>query len=435
MDKGFTLDQAVREASRCLLCLDAPCSKGCPAGTDPGRFIRKLRLKNLKGAIATVRQNNPLGGVCGVVCPTCELCGQGCTAAGLDRPIQIGRLQRFLVEYGWQIGFAPLTPPKKRNGLKVAIAGAGPSGLTAAAMLARAGFEPVVFEKRGKPGGMLRYAIPEHRLSEELLDREIREIRELGVEIVCDHPLQRANELDRLFAEGFAAVYLATGTWSVPRLGLMNGNADGVTDALAFLGLARADRARFEALVQGRRVAVMGGGDTAMDAAVTAKLHGALDVSVLYRRSFQQMPATTDERNAAIAAGVHLVVLTQPLDYLVENGRLFGLKVQRTELKRDNDNGRPVPVPVEGSEHVVWAEVAVEAVGLQADPAISNFAGLALDRQRRVLVSEETGLTSVGGVYAGGDCVRGASIVARAVEDGKRAADAIIRALSSTKRS
>jgi NADPH-dependent glutamate synthase beta subunit-like oxidoreductase len=430
MEKEFTMDQAMQEAARCLMCHDAPCACGCPAGTEPDRFIRKLRLRNLKGAARVIKENNALGGVCAVVCPTCTLCAEGCTAAGLDRPIRIGEIQRFLVEWAWQTGFAPLKADAP-NGKKVAVVGSGPAGLTCAAELARAGCKTVVFERQPEPGGMLRYGIPPHRLSLDFLNKEIKDIEALGVEIRCNTAIEKAADLDRLLsAEGFDAVFVATGAWSSVALDVPHRDSADIFDALSFLKQAKTDPQAFAARVRGKVVAVIGGGDSAMDAAVSARKAGALDVYLFYRRSFAEMPGDPEEKRQAISAGIHFVILTQPTDFVIENGKLTGLKVVRTRLDAPDASGRRRPVRMAGTEHEFQADLAVEALGLVPPQEADSF-GLPVDAQHRIIVRDGAGHTARPFVLAGGDAVRGASIVARAVHDGKMAARAILDELKS----
>ncbi|MFH1532805.1 MAG: FAD-dependent oxidoreductase [Pseudomonadota bacterium] len=427
MERGFTMDQAVAEAARCLLCHDAPCSTGCPAGTDPDVFIRKLRLRNLKGAAALIKENNPLGGVSSVVCPTCSLCQAGCTAEGLDQPIRIGQLQRFLVEWAWDTGFQPLRAGAP-TGKRVAVIGAGPAGLTCAAELARAGHGVTIFEAKAEPGGMLRYGIPEHRLSREFIRREVRDVTDLGVEIRCGEAVAGDGGLDGLFGQGYAAVYVATGAWLGLALDATNRPEEGLLEALAFLGLAKDDPDAAAGMVRGRQVAVIGGGDTAMDAAVTAQLLGAADVYVLYRRSFTQMPGEAREKEQALAAGVHFMLLTQPVDYLSDGPRLTGVSAVRTRLGAPDQSGRRRPVAVPDTEHVYDVDLVIEAIGLK--PAAGTGAlGVATDDVGRVVITGAGGATARAGVFSGGDAVRGPSLVARAIGDGKAAAAAITATL------
>ena len=428
MRDGYTMDLAMAEAARCLLCHEPPCSDGCPAATDPGRFIRQLRLRNLKGAAATIKRNNVLGASCGVLCPTRNLCQRACSATDIDRPIDIGGLQRFIIEQAREIGFQPLVAgdPTGRN---VAVVGGGPSGLSCAASLAQAGCDVTVFEQRDRPGGILQFVLPEHRMARDILDAEVQDVIDLGVAFVCGRAVTSREELEGLFDEGFDAVYLATGAWEPVRLDLPGGDADGIEDAIDFLVRSKADPAGTTARVEGREVAVIGGGDTAMDVAVSALNRGASDVYVLYRRSLQQMPGDEDEKLDALAAGVHFVILTAPVGYVVEDGRVAGVIVQRTRLGEPDASGRRSPVPIPGTEHVVPASLVVEAIGLRPPTAIRQLDVVSFDDGSRIVVAADSGATARTGVFAGGDAVRGPSLVVDAVADGKRAAAAIVAAL------
>ena len=425
MKPVFTMAQAISEASRCLLCHDAPCAGGCPADTQPDRFIRKLRFRNVKGAVRLIKGQNILGGVCAAVCPTGSLCERNCVASGIGEPIRIGELQRFLVEHAWETGFQPVKP-KPSNGVRVAIVGAGPSGLTCAAELAKEGVHAVIFEKHAEPGGMLRYALPEHRLSRAFVKREIEDVLALGVELRCNSAIESAEQLESLWAEGFRAVYVATGAWHCTKLDVPHRDSDDILDAVSFLRVAKDDAPRFEKLVGGKHVAVVGGGDTAMDAAICAKQAGAEAVSVLYRRSFPQMPGSREDKLAALDGGIHLLVLTQPVDYLIQDGSVTGVRVVRTELQSADLSGRPRPVPIAGTEHNIPVDLVVEAIGLAPDETVTHFGGVKLDSMRRIILEDERGRTSQPRVFAGGDAVRGGSIVVRAVADGRRAARAIL---------
>ena len=430
MENRTTLDRAMAEAARCLLCHDAPCSQGCPASTKPGTFIRKMRFLNLKGAIATIKENNPFGGVCGVVCPSGTLCKQKCSATGLDRPIDIDMIQRFLVEHGWEIGFNPLTPGAP-NGKKVAIIGSGPAGLACAADLAVAGFAVTVFEKMPQPGGMMRYGIPDHRLSVDFVEREIKDITDLGVELRCNTEIASQADVDGLLAKGYSAVFIATGSWQSVAGGLAQRRYENLYDAFAFLRLAKEDKAGFTTKVAGKTVAVFGGGDTAMDAAMSAKLAGAADVLLVYRRSLLEMPSSEEEKQVALASGIDFVILTMPTGYLAEGDRITAVKVVRTRMGAPDESGRRRPQPIPCSEHPIDVDVVVEAFGLKPQDGIKAFGGLRFTGQNLIIVDPDTGLAAKDTVYAGGDAVRGPSIVVQAVADGKRAARAIVEKLGA----
>ena len=428
MDKGFGLVQALAEADRCLLCHDAPCSRGCPAETDPGTFIRKLRLRNVTGAIRTIKENNALGGACGVLCPTARLCEKECSATGIGRPIEIGRIQRFLIEYGWSTGFKAYATPSPRPE-KVAVVGSGPAGLSCATELARQGVQVTVFEERSEPGGIIRYGVPAYRFDKAFLKNELQDLKDLGVKFKCNTRVEGAEGAQRLLDSGFRAVFLAPGLWGAERLPV-KGNTKGVYTSVEFL--ARLREERFEELakqVKGKAVAVIGGGSVALDCAESALKLGARDVYLVYRRSYAQMPAEQEERQAALALGVHFLLLNQPTGYLTDgSGRLKGLRLVRTRLGEPDASGRRKPVEIKGSGWTLELSLVVEAIGNRPDEA--DWAGLVeLDGRGLVLAGGKNRKTSARKVFAGGDIVRGPALVVEAVQDGKLAARAILESL------
>ena len=428
MEKGFNLTLAVEEAARCLLCFDAPCSQACPAGTDPGSFIRKLRLRNVTGAIRTIKQNNPFGWTCGVVCPTAKLCELACSRTAIDRPIQIGKLQRFLVEHGWTIGFQPV---KKVAGgkAKVAVVGSGPAGLTCARELSLMGYDVTVFEKSDLPGGNLRYGIPAFRLSEKGLTKEIDEIVSLGVNIKTNSPVEGADGLEKLKQQGFGAVFFSPGLWDPIRLNIEGSALEGVMSATAFLdGLNTSDTAVKNA-VAGKVVAVIGGGSVAMDAAEWAVKAGAEDVYLLYRRSYTQMPAEEKEKIQALNNGIHFLILAQPVKYN-GNGRLESISCRRTHLGAPDASGRRRPEEIPGSEFEIEVDLAVEALASKPEKGLRELSGLSWNSASLVEISDETLQTSLPWVYSGGDIARGPALVVEAVADGKKAAQAITEHLN-----
>ncbi len=428
MEKGFGLVQALAEAERCLLCHDPPCSKGCPAETDPGAFIRKLRLRNVKGAIRTIKTNNALGGACGVLCPTARLCEKECSATGIVRPIAIGKIQRFLVEHSWEIGFELLAKKAPRSE-KVAVVGSGPAGLSCAAELAREGFGVTVFEERAEPGGVIRYGVPAYRFDREFLKHELAGLERLGVSFKCGARIDGAAGAQTLLKEGFKAVFLAPGLWAAEDLPGA-AKVKGVHASVEFLAALRDERLDGLAKeVAGKAVAVIGGGSVAMDCVESALKLGARDAYLVYRRSYAQMPAEEDERLAALRLGVHFLVLNQPVEYLADGkGGLKGIKLIRTRLGEPDGSGRRRPEPVKGSEWTLEAEVVVEAIGNRADSA--DWSALVkVDKAGLVIADGKTGRTSAKVVFAGGDIVRGPALVVEAVQDGKLAARAIRAAL------
>lgn len=428
MERGFGLVQALAEADRCLLCHDAPCSKGCPAETDPGTFIRKLRLRNVTGAIRTVRTNNPLGGACGVLCPTARLCEKECSATGILRPIEIGKIQRFLVEHSWKTGFDPVERKPVRPET-VAVVGSGPAGLACAAELAREGFPVTVFEERDEPGGVIRWGVPGYRFDRAFLRNELAGIERLGVRFKCRTRIEGAAGVQKLLADGFSAVFLGPGLWEAEKLPGAK-RPKGVRSSVDFLaGLRGRGFATLEKEVAGKVVAVIGGGSVAMDCAESALKLGARDVYLVYRRSFAQMPAEEDERVAAQRLGVHFLLLNQPLKYLADGkGRLAGLRLVRTRLGEPDASDRRRPEPVKGSEWTLPAAVAVEAIGNRPDSA--DWSAVAkVDGEGKVVAHAKTRQAARAAVFAGGDIVRGPALVVEAVQDGKLAARAIAAAL------
>ena len=422
MSRGLDLPQAIFEADRCLLCHDAPCSEGCPADTRPADFIRKLRLKNITGAIRTIKENNILGGACGVLCPTARLCEEKCSAVfrsdhrpeGADRPIQIGRIQRFLIEYSWQMGFKVFDEKPAPRAEKIAVVGSGPAGLSCAAELAKEGFPVTVFEARPEPGGVLRYGVVSYRFDMNFLEHELQDIKDLGVQFECNRPIEGKEGAEKLLKDGFKAVFLAPGLWAAASLKPDAADIDGRFEQM-------------ESKIKGKTVAVIGGGSVAMDCIMSAAKLAPKDVYLVYRRSYQQMPAESDELIESQEQGVHFLLLNQPVDYVTDkNKQLTGLKLVRTRLGAPDASGRRKPELIEGSEWILDADVVIEAIGNQVPEDSTGWhPNVAVDANKRIKADPDTGKTSVDGIFAGGDIVRGPALVVQAVADGKVAARAI----------
>jgi len=427
MDKGFDISQATAEANRCLLCHDAPCSTACPAKTDPGQFIKKLKMKNVTGAIRTIKENNILGGACGVLCPTAELCEKACVATGIDRHIRIGKIQRALVEHSWEINFHPLKN-KTAGKHHVAVIGSGPAGLSCASELAKNGVQVTVFEKHAEPGGVLRYGVPSYRFSKEYLEQELKDVRELGVTIKCSTPIKNQKEAEDLLQKGYDAVFLAPGLWAPQRLKDGGEKAQGLWDAIEFLKEAKD---KTDKMFSDKTVAVIGGGSVAIDCAESAFNLGAKDVYLVYRRSYSQMPAQEDERLSSLNQGIHYLLLNQPVDFEADNNQITGLKLVRTELGAPDDSGRRRPVEIPGSEWTLKTDVVIEAIGTQAEADSPTwYPSVNVDKKKLIQINKETGQTNVKGIFAGGDIVRGPSLIVNAVQDGKVAAWEIIKTIS-----
>ena len=435
MSKGLDLVQAIAEADRCLLCHDAPCSEACPADTRPAEFIRKLRFKNVTGAIRTIKSNNILGGACGVLCPTARLCEEKCSAMfksqnrpeGADEPIQIGKIQRFLVEHSWERGFKIFEKAEPRSE-KIAVVGSGPGGLSCAAELAKDGYQVTVFEAKPEPGGVLRYGVVSYRFDQNFLKNEMADVEALGVKFQCNTPIEGKSEAENLLNDGFDAVFLAPGLWDAATIKPEGKDIACLFSSVDYLAALRDGRFKdIEKQIKGKTVAVIGGGSVAMDCIESAVRLDAKDVYLIYRRSYSQMPAEPDERLEAQEEGVHFLLLNQPLDYVTDKkNKLKGLKLVRTRLGEPDDSGRRRPVEIKGSEWVMDADVVIEAIGNKAPDASADwYPNVKVDDKKLIQADSETGKTSVDGIFAGGDIVRGPALVVLAVQDGKVAARAI----------
>jgi len=423
---GYNFQQAIFEASRCLNCHEAPCSRDCPAGTDPGTFIRKLKLKNIKGAVRTIKNNNILGGICGALCPTEILCMKGCSASGIDRPIEIGKLQRFLVEYGWDTGFEAL----QRNGSgkgKVAVIGSGPAGLACAAELAKNGYSITIFEARERAGGVLRYAVPEFRMNPEFLDRELRDVLTLDVELRTSDRIEKGGA-DRLLSEGFQAVFVGTGVWSPVRLDIPGSDLVNVTDSQEFLeGMRSGKEDELSSRIRGKNVAVVGGGSVAMDVATTCAVLGANKVYIIYRRSLREMPADEEDLNMALANNITLRTQSVVTELLGEDGMLIGLEGIETDWKSPEDHSSGNLVTVPGTEYRLKVDFFIRAIGMRAEKANIGLSELVDHLQNGLVKTNGDGVsTTHPRIFVGGDATRGPALIVQAVQDGKTAAESIM---------
>ena len=425
VEKGYTTQEAVAEAYRCIKCQDAPCNKGCPAGIDVARFIRQIANKNFGGAIRVIREDNILPGTCARICPQRELCEGQCSSTELAEAIRIGKLQRFVADYEREKG-ARLLAKLEPKGLSVAVVGGGPAGLSASTTLCRLGYEADLFEANPLPGGLLTYVIPPYRLPAEIVQDEIEYIEALGVHIHAGSPIDNVPAL----LEKYEAVFVGLGASTPHRLAMDGEDLEGVIQGLDLLKMVKMAQieGRDTELRVGRRVEVIGGGNTAMDAAVSAVRLNAEDVSVRYRRTRDEMPAWKDEIEFALKEGVRLEFLCTPRRFLGNNGKLKAVEYVRMKLGDKDDSGRPRPLPVEGSEFVVETETAIIAVGQGVQPGLLE--GANKTSQECLQVDEETMATSITGIYAGGDLVSGGGTAVKAVGDGKKAAfamDAYVR--------
>ncbi|MEW5692118.1 MAG: FAD-dependent oxidoreductase [Candidatus Hydrogenedentota bacterium] len=428
MERGYSLSQAIAEADRCLLCYDAPCSAGCPADTDPGKFIRKLRLKNLKGAIRTIKENNILGGICGIVCPTKRLCEEKCSSTEIDRPINIGKLQRFLIEYGWQIGFNPIIK-KQSNSIHIAVIGSGPAGLSCAATLAKQGYSVTIFEKEKKPGGILRYGVPSFRLNDEFVDREINDVLALGVKIKCNKAIKGNGAIEKLLKKGYKAVFVSTGL-SIPySLKIPGVNLKNVTTAQVFLRNARNGNVRkLKLMVRNKNVAIIGGGSVAMDVACTCKSLGAKRVYCIALESMKELPADKDDLQMAIDNYVIIKPQAQVKEIIGRGGEVCGVRGTETEWIKKGllipSNVREVP----DTSFSLKVKAVIIAIGSAPDVKLKEqLPSVKFNKRDLIVVNKNTLETAKKGIYAGGDIVRGPARVIDAVADGKLAAKSIMK--------
>ncbi len=428
-DGGLTFLRAIDEANRCLLCHDAPCSVACPAGTDPGTFIRKIRFLNLKGAAATIFENNPLGASCAELCPTEQTCRGACLRQGLDHPIDIHRLQAFAVEYARQLDFMPLERGEA-TGAKVAVVGSGPAGMAAAAKLAELGEEVVIFEAAPEAGGMLRRTVPKSRLDRRIIDDELNDLKALGVKIECNHKVENAQAL---LDQGYDAVFLAPGLCDGSKLRVPGSDLEGVETAIDFLARAASDEAALDAQVRGKNIAIVGGGSVAMDVARVARERGAKRIYVLSLEAIDELPAARTELDFAHQQGVIFEPQTRTVEITGENGAVSGLSGIEVEWIVPGNMAPTNVRDLEGTNFHINVSRVVFAVGQKVSDSTKALLGAVDWSGRAVMVNQEQE-TSIPRIFAGGDISRGAGTVVEAVADGKRAAEAIHNLLKEVAR-
>jgi glutamate synthase (NADPH/NADH) small chain len=426
---GYTKENALTEASRCLSCKEPKCVEGCPVNVDIPGFIKLICEEDFSGAIEKIKGTNTLPAICGRVCPQETQCEALCVLGKKGQPVAIGRLERFCADYESQQG-VKVPEVSEPTGKKVAVVGSGPAGLTAAADLAKMGHKVTVFESLHKAGGVLSYGIPEFRLPKAIVHQEVDYIKQLGVEFKPNYIIGRIKTLDELCDE-FDAVFLGTGAGLPSFMGIPGENFNGVYSANEFLtrvNLMKAYDPEYDTRVRlGKHVVVVGGGNVAMDAARSALRLGADEVSIVYRRGEDEMPARREEIEHAKEEGITFRLLTNPVRILGdEKFNATAVECIKMELGEPDKSGRRSPVPVEGSEFTVPADVVVIAIGTSPNPMIfKGSEGLDQNKRGTVIADEETGETSKCGVFAGGDVVTGAATVISAMGAGKKAAKAI----------
>jgi len=428
---GYTEDMAVEEAKRCLNCKHKPCVGGCPVNVKIPEFIELITKGDFDGAYKKIGETNNLPAICGRVCPQESQCEKYCVRGVKGDPVGIGRLERFAADYFLKNGKREFNkvPPK---GKKVAVIGAGPAGLACAGDLSKAGYEVTVFEAFHTPGGVLMYGIPEFRLPKALVQKEIDSLKDLGVKIMTNMVIGKVLSLEELKEEGFEAIFIGTGAGLPSFMGIEGENLNGVYSSNEFLTRINLMKAyKFPEtdtpIKVGKSVAVVGGGNVAMDAARSAKRLGAEKVYIIYRRSEEEMPARREEVHHAKEEGIIFKLLNNPTQIVgTEDGWVKGIECVEMELGEPDKSGRRRPVPKKGSEHIIDVDTVVIAIGQTPNPLIkSTTQGLETQTWGGIIVEEETGLTSLTGVYAGGDAVTGAATVILAMGAGKKAAKAI----------
>lgn len=427
---GYTEEEAVAEASRCLACAKPQCVEGCPVGVDIPAFIRLIKERRFAEAVAKVKEKNCLPAVCGRVCPQETQCQQACILTKKCIPVEIGRLERFVGDIELQKGLH--TPqPAPPTGKKVAIIGAGPAGLTTAADLAQLGHKVVIFEALHTAGGVLVYGIPEFRLPKKIVQAEVDYIKKLGVELRTDVMVGKLFSIEELQKE-YDAVFIGTGAGLPQFLGIPGENLCGIYSANEFLIRVNLMKSynfpKYDTPVKvGKRVAVVGGGNVAMDAARSARRMGAEKVTVIYRRSRQELPARHEEYENAVEEGIEFEFLATPSKFIGdEQGWVKGIELLSMQLGDPDSSGRRRPVPVPGSETVMDVETVIVAIGRTPNPIIqSGTRGLETTKQGTIAADKETGRTSIIGVYTGGDIMTGEATVISAMNSGKKAAKAI----------
>lgn len=433
---GYNREEATAEASRCLQCKNPQCVKGCPVNIDIPGFIGKLVEGSVEDAYHVISKYSALPAVCGRVCPQESQCESKCIRGIKGDAVSIGKLERYVADTAREEGIKP-APAETKNGKKVAVIGSGPAGLTCAGDLAKLGYDVTIFEALHKAGGVLSYGIPEFRLPKtKVVDKEVENVQSLGVKIETNVVIGKATTIDELLEEeGFDAVFVGSGA-GLPRfMGIPGENANGVFSANEYLtrsNLMKAFDENYDTpIIAGKKVAVVGGGNVAMDAARTALRLGA-EVHIVYRRSEEELPARVEEVHHAKEEGVQFDLLTNPVEILEEDGWVKGIKCVRMELGEPDASGRRRPVPVEGSEFVIDVDTVIMSLGTSPNPLISSTTeGLEVNKWKCIVADEEHGKTSKEGVYAGGDAVTGAATVILAMGAGKAGARGIDEYLSN----
>jgi glutamate synthase (NADPH) small chain len=434
---GYSAETAITEAKRCIQCKKPGCIAGCPVDVKIPEFIKEIAEGRFIEAAWKLKETNGLPAVCGRVCPQEDQCEKFCILGKKGEPVAIGRLERFAADFERNSGNIEIPPAVQPNGKKVAIAGAGPSGLTIAGDLVKLGYDVTIFEALHKAGGVLVYGIPEFRLPKAIVEAEVEYLRKLGVKIETNFVIGRTKTIDELFAEGFHALFIGVGAGAPVFMDIPGENLSGIYSANEYLTRSNLMKAYLfpeydTPIVRGKRVAVIGGGNVAMDSVRTALRLGAERAMIIYRRTEVEMPARKEEVHHAQEEGVEFLMLTAPVEYIGNDaGWVTGMKCLKMELGEADASGRRSPVPIKGSEYIIDVDTVVVAVGTMANPIIPvTTPGLETNKKGYIVTRDESGLTSREGIYAGGDIVTGSATVILAMGAGRKAATAIDEYLS-----
>lgn len=429
---GLTKEQAMQEAQRCLDCPNPTCMQGCPVSINIPTFIKNIERGEFLEAAKVLKETSALPAVCGRVCPQEKQCESKCMHLKMGKPaVAIGYLERFVADYERESGNISIPEIAEKNGIKVAVVGSGPAGLSFAGDMAKRGYDVTVFEALHEIGGVLKYGIPEFRLPNRIVDVEIEGLRKMGVKFLTNCIVGKTISYDDLHAEGFKGIFAASGAGLPNFMGIPGENLVGIMSSNEYLTRVNLmDAANPESdtpVLQGKKVAVIGGGNTAMDSVRTARRLGAERAMIVYRRSEEEMPARLEEVKHAKEEGVEFMTLHNPIEYIGdERGRVKQMRLQKMELGEADASGRRRPVPVEGAIETIDVDEVIVSVGVSPNPLIPRaFQGLEVSKKGTIVVGEENMQSSLSDVFAGGDIVRGGATVILAMGDGRKAATAM----------
>lgn len=433
---GLTAEQAVQEAQRCLDCPNPTCMQGCPVSINIPTFVKNIERGEFLEAAKVLKETSALPAVCGRVCPQEKQCESKCIHLKMGKPaVAIGYLERFAADYERESGNISVPEVAEKNGIKIAVVGSGPAGLSFAGDMAKRGYDVTVFEALHEIGGVLKYGIPEFRLPNKIVDVEIDGLRKMGVQFLTNCIVGKTISYEDLHADGFKGIFAASGAGLPNFMDIPGENLVGVMSSNEYLTRVNLmDAANPESdtpVLQGKKVAVIGGGNTAMDSVRTARRLGAERAMIVYRRSEEEMPARLEEVKHAKEEGVEFMTLHNPVEYIGdERGRVKQMRLQKMELGEPDASGRRRPVPVEGAIETIDVDEVIVSVGVSPNPLIPRaFQGLEVSRKGTIVVNEESMRSTLSDVYAGGDIVRGGATVILAMGDGRKAAAAMDAAL------